>query len=198
MLNTGSFYKIIPIQPTGYRLEWWGDDGTHFWDYRKFGTVEEAEAAAYFSMAQYSFNGYCEDAYPIDNEWSGGDTFYQHWLIGTSWDDELELIDPETNEVHRLPFGDKNLSLLEEISRAKDWIDAFLKERNILFQLKKTQQDRFFTSLRLTAQSKELIAKATALIGERRALLDESAALSERRTLGERRAILDHKSTLVR
>ena len=122
-------YKITSIHLTGYRLEWWGDDGTHFWDYRKFSTVEEAEAAACFSRVQYNGNGYCEDAYPINNELSVCDTFYRNWLIGTSWDDELELIDPETNDVYRLPFGDEHLSLLEEISRAKDWIDAFLKEQ---------------------------------------------------------------------
>ena len=138
MRKTRSFYKIIPIEPTGYRLEWWGDDGTHFWHYRKFGTVEEAEAAAFFSSTQYTCNEYCEDSYPINNELSVCDTFYRDWLIGTSWDDELELIDPQTNEVYHLPFSDEHLSLLEEISRAKDWIDSFLKERKALMQLKKS------------------------------------------------------------
>lgn len=190
MKSTRSFYKITPIQPTGYRLEWWGVDGTHFWDYRKFGTVEEAEAAAVFSREQYTFNGYCEEAYPINNELSVCDTFYRHWLIGTSWDDELELIDPQTNESHRLPFGDKHLCLHEEISRAKGWIDAFLKERKALIH-KKTQQDSFFTSWRLIADSRELLAKSAALIAKRRAILAESAAL-----IAERRAILDESRAL--
>src|SRR4028119_189166 len=52
-----NFYQINPIQPMGYRLEWWGDDGTHFWDYRKFSTAEEAQVAALTANALYTFNG---------------------------------------------------------------------------------------------------------------------------------------------
>jgi len=182
--KTRSLGKIIPIQPTGYRLEWWGDDGTHFWDYRKFGTVEEAEAAAFFSITQYTLSGYCEEAYAINNELSVCDTFYHHWLISTSWDDELELIDPQTNEVYRFPLGDKHLSMLEEIAITKDWIDAFLKEQKAHIQLKKTQQDSFFTSRQLIAKSTVLLTKSTVCLTKSRISLVKS-----RISLAEDRAI---------
>lgn len=128
-LDIKNFYQINPIQPIGYRLEWWGDDGTHFWDYRKFSTAEEAQVAALAANALYAFNGDCGEAYPINNELSNGDSFYRLWLICTSWEEALELIDPQTNDVYRFPWRDENFSRLEEIERSKDWIDAFESER---------------------------------------------------------------------
>jgi hypothetical protein len=128
-LNLTNFYQVTPIHPIGYRLEWWGDDGTHFWDYRKFETVDETQVTALMAIAQYAFNGDCGEAYPINNDLSQGDTFYRLWLICTSWEDALELIDPHTNEIYRFPLRHENASKLAEIERAKDWIDAFEAKR---------------------------------------------------------------------
>ena len=132
ILDLKNFYQVTPIEPTDYRLEWWGDDGTHFWDYRKFETVDKAQVAALVAIAQYAFNGDCGEAYPINNDLSQGDTFYRLWLICTSWEEALELIDPQTNKVYRIPISDENFSRLAEMARAKDWIDAFESQRKPL------------------------------------------------------------------
>jgi thymidylate synthase len=129
-LDLKNFYQIISIQTAGYRIEWWGEDGMHFWDYRKFETVSEAQVAALAAIAQYSFNGDCGEAYPVNNDLSENDTFYRLWLICTSWEEALELIDPQTNNVYRFAFRDENGPRQKEIERAKNWIDAFEEKRS--------------------------------------------------------------------
>lgn len=131
-LDLKNFYQIISIKPTLYRIEWWGEDGMHFWDYRKFNTTDRAQVAALAAIAQYSFNGDCGDAYPINNDLSEGDTVYRYWLICTSWEEALELIDPQTNDVYRFPMNDKTIARQAEIERAKNWIDAFEEKRSVM------------------------------------------------------------------
>lgn len=104
----------------------------HFWDYRKFHTIDQAQVAALAAIAQYRFNGDCGDAYPINNDLSEGDTLYRFWLICTSWEEALELIDPQTNDVYRFPLSDNNIPRQQEIQRAKNWIDAFEEKRSIM------------------------------------------------------------------